>query len=148
MVVQDSTRRRLANYLAHRGIVWKFNLARAPWWGGFFERLIGTVKVALSKAIGGALLTFSELEDVLREVESLINNRPLVYVDEEFEQEVLTPSILLHGQPTPILEGSDDNGNDRDDLTRRLRYMYACKRNIRKRWMREYVLALEERAKK
>ena len=30
----------LANYLATQRILWKFTLSRAPWWGGFFERLI------------------------------------------------------------------------------------------------------------
>ena len=34
----------LASYIGALNIRWKFNLARAPWWGGFFERLIGTFK--------------------------------------------------------------------------------------------------------
>ena len=25
-------------------IQWRFNLERAPWWGGFFERMVGCVK--------------------------------------------------------------------------------------------------------
>jgi len=43
------------NYLATKEIGWKFNMSCAPWWGGFFERLIGMMKSALSKAIGQAL---------------------------------------------------------------------------------------------
>jgi hypothetical protein len=38
-------------------IRWKFNLSRAPWWGGQFERLIGVVKSAMFKVIGGGYLT-------------------------------------------------------------------------------------------
>ncbi|XP_044179547.1 uncharacterized protein LOC122961023 [Acropora millepora] len=30
---------RLNDFLAHHQIVWKFNLSRAPWWGGQFERM-------------------------------------------------------------------------------------------------------------
>ena len=38
----------LANYLAKNGTVWQFNLSRAAWWGGFFERLIGIMKRTLN----------------------------------------------------------------------------------------------------
>ena len=51
-------------YLAKENIESKFNLSRAPWWGGFFKRLIGITKNALSKAIGRALLMFQELEEI------------------------------------------------------------------------------------
>ena len=53
----------------HR-IEWRFNLERAPWWGGFFERMIGSVKSCLRKVLGNARLTFDELLTVLIEVEA------------------------------------------------------------------------------
>ena len=31
------------------GIPWKFNLNGAPWWGGFWERLVGMVKKVFEK---------------------------------------------------------------------------------------------------
>ena len=34
-------------YLAKQDIEWRFNLSRAPWWGGQFERLVGLVKSAM-----------------------------------------------------------------------------------------------------
>ena len=37
----------LHNHLEENNITWKFNLSRAPWWGGHFERLIGVVKKAM-----------------------------------------------------------------------------------------------------
>ena len=84
------------NYLANHSIKWQFNLSRAPWWGGgFFERLIGVMKSALSKAVGKAMLTFSELEETLLDVECFMNNRPLTYLGEEFEDRAITPNILL-----------------------------------------------------
>ena len=45
--------------LQQHNITWKFNLSRAPWWGGQFERLVGVVKSALYKVIGGAILTLA-----------------------------------------------------------------------------------------
>ena len=41
----------LFNYLATKEIGWKFNMSRGPWWGGFFERLTGIIKNALSKQL-------------------------------------------------------------------------------------------------
>ncbi|XP_028399997.1 uncharacterized protein LOC114523318 [Dendronephthya gigantea] len=87
----------LFNYLTTQRITWQFNLSRAPWWGGFFERLVGIMKSSLAKVIGPAMLTFPELEEVLLDVECLMNNRPLCYQGEEFEQPVITPNLLLRG---------------------------------------------------
>ncbi|XP_028404090.1 uncharacterized protein LOC114526763 [Dendronephthya gigantea] len=63
--------------LSNKGIDWRFNLERAPWWGGFFERLVGVVKTCLRKVIGSAKLTFDELRTILVEVEATVNDRPL-----------------------------------------------------------------------
>ena len=38
--------------LAKNNIKWQFNLSRAPWWGGQYERLIGLVKQAFYKVFG------------------------------------------------------------------------------------------------
>ena len=65
----------LFNYLTVQRITWQFNLPRAPWWGGFFERLVGVMKSSLLKVIGRALLTFKELEEVLLDVECFMNLR-------------------------------------------------------------------------
>jgi len=67
----------LNNYLASQRIQWKFNLSRAPWWGGFFERMVCILKPCLSRVIGSALLSYAELEETLRDVECFANNRPL-----------------------------------------------------------------------
>ena len=58
----------LFNYLATKEI------RCAPCWGGFFERLIRIMKNALSKAIVRALLRLEELEEVLLDVESFLND--------------------------------------------------------------------------
>ena len=39
----------LKNYLSREEIRWKFSLAKAPWWGGQFERMIGLIKQMLYK---------------------------------------------------------------------------------------------------
>ena len=68
-------------HLTKENINWKFNLTKAPWWGGHFERLIGVIKQALYKSLGRTSLRWSELQEVLLDVEINMNNRPLTYIE-------------------------------------------------------------------
>ncbi|GBM67066.1 hypothetical protein AVEN_74810-1 [Araneus ventricosus] len=82
--------------LQDNGIHWTFIVERAPWWGGFYERLVKTVKEPLHKILGKALLTFEELSSILSEIEVIVNNRPLTYVENDpGEPEPLTPAHFL-----------------------------------------------------
>ena len=98
----------LAHYLAKQDIKWQFNLPRAPWWGGQFERLIGLGKKSLFKVIRGAKLKFSELEEVLLDVEVALNNRPLSYVEDDLQFPVLTPNVMMFGKDN-LLPTEDQN---------------------------------------
>ena len=86
----------LRGFAEEYDIKWKFNLSRAPWWGGQFERLIGVVKLAMYKVIGGGHLTWNELSEVLLDVEIQINRRPLSYVEDDIQLPTLTPTTFLH----------------------------------------------------
>ena len=44
-------------HLKNHRISWRFIVERAPWWGGFWERLICSIKRCLKKCIGRANLT-------------------------------------------------------------------------------------------
>lgn len=68
----------------------------APWWGGFFERLVKSVKRCLKKVVRNARLTYEELLTVLIEVEGVLYSRPLSYVYDD-DLEPLTPSQLVIG---------------------------------------------------
>ena len=85
------------DYLAKMNIRWQFNLFRSPWWGGFFERLVGLMKSLLRKAVEHANLTNKQLKEVLTTVEATLNNRLLVYLEDNVELPSLTPNGLIHG---------------------------------------------------
>ena len=51
-------------YFNNAKIEWKCNLESTPWWGGFFERMVGCVKQCLRKTLGKARLTQDELATV------------------------------------------------------------------------------------
>ncbi|GFY79391.1 integrase_H2C2 domain-containing protein, partial [Trichonephila inaurata madagascariensis] len=85
-----------ADRLSDKGIHWKFIVERAPWWEGFYERLVKTIKDPLRKILGRALLPFEELSTIFSEVEVIVNHRPLTYVKNDPEEpEPLTPAHFL-----------------------------------------------------
>ena len=85
-------------YLAGVGVEWQFNLEKAPWWGGFFERMVKSTKRCLRKIVGRAKLNYDELLTAVTEVESIINSRPLSYISSEDLEEPITPSHFLTGR--------------------------------------------------
>ena len=133
----------LQNYLAHQEMRWQFNLSRAPWWGGQFERLVGVVKRALYKSIGRASLTWNELEEVLLDVEVALNDRPLSYVEDDVQLPVLIPCAIMFGQPRLVPEESTEKGDA--DLRKRVKYLRRCKEVLWNRWSGEYLKSLRER---
>ena len=48
---------KMSESLCTMGIKWQFIPKRAPWYGGFWERLIGVTKTALRKILGRAFVT-------------------------------------------------------------------------------------------
>ena len=49
--------------------------------GGQFKRVIGVVKRSLYKSIGNWKLSWHELEELILDIETILNDRPLDYVE-------------------------------------------------------------------
>lgn len=135
---------KLQNYLAHQDIRWQYNLSKAPWWGGQFERMVGLVKRALYKTLGSAKLRWEELEEVLLDAEITLNNRPLCYNEDDIQLPTLTPNSMIFSQTNLIPEQAPERIEDRD-LRKRAKYILKCKEALWKRWTREYLTSLRER---
>ena len=75
--------------MSGKGAEWQFNVERAPWWGGMFERMVGSTKKCLRKMIGQARLSFDEMNTAIVEVEMTLNSRPISYVSTEDPEEPL-----------------------------------------------------------
>ena len=128
-VFKDDTVR---DHLAEKGCEWTFNVERAPWWGGAFERMVQSTKRCLRKMVGQASLTRDELLTAVTEIESIINSRPLSYISAGDTEEPLTPSHLLIGRRVLSLPdnlshmcdpGDEDFDVDSSQLTRRMKHL-------------------------
>lgn len=131
------------------GLQWQFNLEKAPWWGGMFERLVKSTKRCLRKAIGRAKLTYDELLTTLTEVEMILNSRPLSYMASDDVEEPLTPSHLILGRrvinlPTYHEHDDGDFHLSQDVLNRRMQHFHKVLDHFWRRWQREYLLSLRD----
>ena len=110
-------------YISQFNVEWQFNLGKAPWWGGIFERMIKSAKRCLRKSIGRNCLSYDELITLITEVEAVLNSRPLTYVSSEDVEEPLTPSHLLIGYrilTLPDPSTPEDPDYSPEGLTRRI----------------------------
>ena len=93
----DSTE--IRSMLGREGIAWKFIPKRGPWFGGYWEHLIGLTKGAIKKTLGRACITLLSLQTIIVEIEALLNDRPLTYVSDDISDlKLLTPAHILHGR--------------------------------------------------
>ena len=86
----------VVEFSVRQGIEWRFIVELAHWMAGFYEKLVGITKRALRKTLGNNCLTEKQLETVIVEVETVVNTRPLVYVDDDINSStMMTPSHFL-----------------------------------------------------
>nr|CAI5867597.1 unnamed protein product [Callosobruchus analis] len=118
-------------------IQWRFNPPAAPWWGGFWERLIGVLK-RLEKTLGCASLDYDDLTTVLCECESVVNSRPLTCLSEDPKDFVaLSPSMFLRDQFKTGLPDCD--AVDHMSLCEGLRKIQSLRESLRSRFRAEYL---------
>ena len=149
-VFKDGT---LQTHLNGIGVTWKFNVERAPWWGGAFERMVRSTKRCLKKLIGRSHISLDELTTALAEIEAVLNSRPLSYVSSEDLDEPVTPSHLIVGRRLLSLPDNLDYLCDTDDVeftldksqvTSRVRHLNNLLNHFWRRWRTEYLGCLRE----
>ncbi|GBN85889.1 hypothetical protein AVEN_180976-1 [Araneus ventricosus] len=117
-------------------ITWKF--VPPAWWGGFWDRLVRTVKDLLRKTLGKAIFTYEELLTILCECEKVVNSRPLTYLSEDMQDLTpITPAIFLFDILTA--EVKDLDVRDANHYRKRLRFRAKVIEKLRKRFRSEYL---------
>lgn len=138
----------VVNYFGSLRIRWRYIADRGSWWGGFWERVVRTVKSSLRKTLGKARLTYEELETLLIEIEATINSRPISYVyDGPGEPAPLTPAHFLIGRrltslPSQNYLNSETLSATKEALTSRLKYRQTLLDRFWLKWKNNYLLEL------
>ena len=130
--------------VAKLGIRWKFIPPQSPWCGGYYERLVKTVKYCMWKVVGKASLSCDQLANVLCSVEAIVNSRPLTYVASEDDVETLTPGHFLIGRAflTPPLDDPSVELGAGTDLSKKWLRQQLVIRQFASRFQKEYVASL------
>ncbi|XP_015916070.3 uncharacterized protein [Parasteatoda tepidariorum] len=92
-----------------QNVKWHFSPPTAPWYGGWWKRMVRSIKEVLRKCLGRACVTYEEMLTLLCEAESVINGRPHTYLSDDPNE--MTPithneKILLFSIRTSFLVSS------------------------------------------
>ena len=139
-------------YLTDNRITWNFIVEKVPWWGGYWERLVRSIKSPIKKVIGRSTVSYDEMCTLLTEVEAVINARPLTYVydDEESVSYPLTPSDLIYGRRITMNPNCQhyETMSTYNSLTKRLKHHRHLLSQFTRRWRNEYLTSLREQVAK
>ena len=143
----------VVNHMVDNHVDWKFITPRAAWHGAIWERLIGLTKSVFKKVIGKAMLSKADIETIVPQIEAVLNDRPLTYVNNDVRDfQPLTPSQLIFGHKLRefpnILDESmlnDPNFASREILSKMFVHRTKVLSDVIKRWKHEYLASLRER---
>jgi len=145
----------LKESLSKQGVNWQFIPKRAPWYGGFWERLIGLTKTTLKKVLGRASVDLTTLQTIIVEIEAILNDRPLTHVSSDvIDEEPLTPAHLLYGRRITALPhirveqdeilDPDYNQNGNAEIQKKSKRLAPLLQHFWTRWRQEYLTSLRE----
>ena len=72
---------KLHKFSNHQNPEWIFNPPASPWMGGLRESLVKSVKTGLKAIVKDSIFTDENLQIFLCEVESVLNGRPLTWIN-------------------------------------------------------------------
>ncbi|CAG7828334.1 unnamed protein product, partial [Allacma fusca] len=132
---------------AGKGMTWKFNPPSSPHMGGVWERMIKSVKTALSVTLKEQAPKEDVLITLFMEAEFIINNRPLTHVSvDPTDPECLTPNHFLIGRKLgPNVAGKFGEGSF--NLRSQWRLVQELTEKLWTRWVKEYLPTLTRRTK-
>ncbi|XP_055604683.1 uncharacterized protein LOC129752918 [Uranotaenia lowii] len=138
----------LAETFTDRNTKWIFIPPSAPHMGGAWERMVRSVKAALSTLYQCRSPSEEVLQTVLCDAERMVNSRPLTYMPlETADSEALTPNHFIHlasdGSKQPPKNPTDEKSALRSGWN-------LCQHlldQMWRRWIREYLPTLTRRTK-
>ena len=145
--VESLNESKMNGTLANEGKDWRFNLPRAPHFGGAWEFLVRSAKRAIFNVTGKNTLREEKLSTIVCLTEQLLSNQTLVPVSTDADNlDTVTPSQFLIGGtiyswPQSLM--SDQNVSYRQKfgtVSEQLKHLW-------KRWVTEFLTTLQQRKK-
>ncbi|UYV84514.1 hypothetical protein LAZ67_X002426 [Cordylochernes scorpioides] len=130
-------------YLCDKQIRWIFIPPSAPWWGGWWERLVRLVKDLLRRTLGTNRVNYVQLETLICHVEAIINTRPLTYISETEDDLIpITPQMFIQNN-----FGSFDESHELspDNTRQHFRKLQQIKKELKERFHKEYLAMLVQK---
>lgn len=144
---------KIRSVLGRKGIMWKFIPKKAPWFRGYWERLIGLTKNSIKKTLGRAHISLLTLQTVIVEIEALLNDQPLTNVSDDIsDPEPLMPAHILHDrrltrlphERASVEELHDPNYCEAEQVRRVPKTQSILLEHFTARWRHEYFTSLRE----
>ncbi len=126
-------------------IKWVFLTPRAPWFGAFFERMIGVSKRVLEQTNINKASNLDDIRTIVTQVEAIVNSRPLIEADEE-GRVALTPAHFLIGTSLLALPPYPSSADlpDPNHLLRHYQSICETRTQLQARLQKEYLVELRK----
>ena len=122
-------------FVSRLGIECKSNLPLSPWQGN--ERLVRSTKILLRKELGNLKLNYEQLQTVLLEIETILNNRPLTYYYADENEPCLTPNHMSYGRTLKVCDPETSSDVSKMLLPSKINNIVN---HFWDRWKKEYLV--------
>ncbi|XP_062713596.1 uncharacterized protein LOC134290464 [Aedes albopictus] len=137
-----------ANTFTGTNTKWTFNPPSAPHMGGVWERMVRSIKEAMTALSDGRRMTDEILITTLAEAEFLVNARPLTYSGtEDAELDTITPNHFLIGSSSGQHQPFQPPVSLAEELRSSYKRSLALANEFWTRWCKEYLPTLNQRSK-
>ena len=110
-------------------------------------------KRCLRKILGRSRINYNETLTILKEIQNVLNNRPITFLDTDDVIDPLTPNKLVYGRS---IDMSNNKAGDNSDilepnsmqLTNQFDNVQSILKQFWKLWSNEYLISLRERHKR
>ncbi|XP_062555623.1 uncharacterized protein LOC134220551 [Armigeres subalbatus] len=138
----------LAETFTNANTKWVFNPPAAPHMGGVWERLVRSVKTALSAMYTTRTPSDETLVTLMAEAESVVNSRPLTFIPlEQEQQEALTPNHFLLLSSNGVVQTPRTLVDSREACRNQWNLCRVMVDQFWRRWIHEYLPEITRRTK-
>lgn len=147
LFAQEDHQHKIIDATSNEGIKWHFIPPRAPHFGGLWEATVKSFKGHFHKVASEAALTFEEASTLVIQIEAILNSRPLSALSSDSNDlSYLSPGHFLVGSSLISYPEPDITQVKMNRLSRWQR-LEQIRQHFWKRWSREYLSQLQQRAK-